>query len=445
MLWLVDGAATAGGLLAAHGAVHGGWPHGPASLAPAIALPIWALALTAFRGAAPRRGRRPFVPGLRAAAAAAAGAAIGGIACAWAGLDATWTAQVILVAALVASAPPLAARCIAWLLLRQHGLRRVVLVGPIDCRARLREHIRAHPEAGLLVVAEVGQGAAIPSETPTWEMDSLDEAVVVADADEVILSTGLDDRLLVLETMGRLLGRPLVVRYVPDPDTVPFFFPRPADIAGLPAIDLSRGPLSPSAELAKWIEDKVVAGAALLLLGLPMLVIAAIIKATSPGPALFVQERHGRNGKVIRVLKFRTMRQEACSPDIETGQFKQAAKGDMRVTRFGQFLRNSSLDEIPQFINVLRGDMSVVGPRPHAIAHNLRFARDIGELMRRHYVKPGITGLAQISGARGETRTVEDMRRRVALDLEYLRRWSPWLDLSIIAKTLVAGWINRHP
>ena len=111
----------------------------------------------------------------------------------------------------------------------------------------------------------------------------------------------------------------------------------------------------------------------------------------------------------------------------------------------GRFLRNTSLDELPQFLNVLLGDMSVVGPRPHVVALNHRFAADIGELMRRHYVKPGITGLAQISGARGETRTVDDMRRRVAFDLEYLRRWSLWLDLGIIARTVVAGWVNRHP
>lgn len=176
-----------------------------------------------------------------------------------------------------------------------------------------------------------------------------------------------------------------------------------------------------------------------------MLLIAAVIKLTSPGPVLFIQERHGRYGKAIRVLKFRTMRAEHCSPDTDSGQFKQVAKGDMRVTGFGRFLRNTSFDELPQFLNVLAGDMSVVGPRPHAIAHNLRFARDIGELMRRHYVKPGITGLAQISGSRGETHTVEDMRRRVAFDLEYLRRWSLWLDVTIILRTFFSGWINRHP
>jgi putative colanic acid biosynthesis UDP-glucose lipid carrier transferase len=139
------------------------------------------------------------------------------------------------------------------------------------------------------------------------------------------------------------------------------------------------------------------------------------------------------------------MRFDACTQDVTTGKFRQATQGDARITPFGRFLRNTSLDETPQFLNVLLGDMSVVGPRPHPMALNRKFGRDIGELMRRHYVKPGITGLAQVSGARGETRTVEDMRRRVDFDLEYLRNWSLWLDVTIIAKTIFGGWINRQP
>lgn len=445
LFWTTDAVAALGGLAIAHWWVHGAWPHGPPVLALAVALPCCVLALLSTGGAVLPRGRTPLSPAFRAGAAAATGAAVGAGAAAWSGLSEAWTGSTVAVAAILAAVPPMLLRCIAWLVLRNRGHRRVVLVGPIDCRARLREHLQAHPEAGLSVVAEVGPGAAVLTGIPTWGLEALEEAVTSTDADEVVLSTGLDDRLLVLEAMGRLLGRPLVMRYVPDAETLPMFFPRPADIAGLPAIDLSRGPLSPAAELAKWVEDKLVATVALLVLGIPMLAIAAAIRLSSPGPVFFVQERHGRYGKPIRVLKFRTMRAEVCSPDVDTGQFKQAAKGDMRVTPLGRFLRNTSLDEVPQFLNVLRGDMSVVGPRPHAIAHNLRFARDIGELMRRHYVKPGITGLAQISGARGETRTVEDMRRRVAYDLEYLRRWSLWLDLTLILRTFVGGWINRNP
>lgn len=131
--------------------------------------------------------------------------------------------------------------------------------------------------------------------------------------------------------------------------------------------------------------------------------------------------------------------------DPTPDDFKQATQGDPRITPIGNFLRKSSLDELPQFLNVLRGDMSIVGPRPHAIRHNQQFAGSIAELMRRHYVKPGITGLAQINGARGETRTINDMRRRVELDLAYIRTWSLWLDLKIILLTPLRGFINRQP
>jgi lipopolysaccharide/colanic/teichoic acid biosynthesis glycosyltransferase len=131
--------------------------------------------------------------------------------------------------------------------------------------------------------------------------------------------------------------------------------------------------------------------------------------------------------------------------DPAPDDFKQATVGDPRITPIGHFLRKSSLDELPQFLNVLRGDMSIVGPRPHAIRHNQQFAGSIAELMRRHYVKPGITGLAQINGARGETRTINDMRRRVELDLAYIRNWSLWLDLKIILLTPIRGFINRQP
>lgn len=354
----------------------------------------------------------------------------------------TW-ATAVAGAGLAGSAGLLVHLLVRWLW--PHERRRVLLVGPVDCRARLREHLALHPEAGLEVVAEVGPGVTILAGCPAYPLGELEAAVVGTDPNEVLVSTGFDDHLLLMDVMARLLTRPLIVRYVPDPEALPLFCPRQTNLAGMPAIDLSRGPLTADAELVKWCEDKFVATVALLLLGLPMLAIAAAIKLTSPGPALFTQERHGRGGKTIRVYKFRTMQFQHCSADVLADTFIQAQRGDVRITPIGRFLRKTSLDETPQFLNVLFGDMSAVGPRPHLLALNQRFACDIGELMRRHYVKPGITGLAQINGARGETRTVEDMRRRVNLDLEYLRTWSLWLDLSILARTLVGGWINRQP
>lgn len=385
---------------------------------------------------------RPWSTALSGTVSVTAAVALAWLAAAACG-EAHWRALWLSVA--IAAPAVLATRALLVLAILRGPERRIVLVGPLDCRLRLREHLAQHPELACRIVAEVGPGVAVGIDAPTHGMAELETIVAQLDPDEVLLSTGFDDRLLLMEAMARLLTRPLIVRYVPDPDAVPLFCPRPADIAGLPAIDLSNGPLTPGAECLKWIEDKTVAMAALAILGGPMLLIALAIRITSPGPALFVQERQGRFGRPIRVYKFRTMRIDQCSQDPTTGKFRQAGQGDARITALGRFLRNTSLDELPQFLNVLFGDMSVVGPRPHVRALNRRFANDIGELMRRHYVKPGITGLAQISGARGETRTVEDMRRRVNLDLEYLRGWSLWLDISIIARTLVAGWINRHP
>ncbi len=166
-----------------------------------------------------------------------------------------------------------------------------------------------------------------------------------------------------------------------------------------------------------------------------MLAIAAVIKSTSPGPVLFRQRRYGLDGREIVVYKFRTM------TVLEDGdQIRQATRGDTRVTRIGAFLRRSSLDELPQFINVLQGRMSVVGPRPHAIAHNELYRRQIKGYMIRHKVKPGITGWAQVNGLRGETDTLEKMQKRIEYDLAYLRHWSLRWDLEIVLRTIFVVW-----
>lgn len=441
LLWSIDLAIAAAAPVCAMRLDAGRWPEGPALLAAPLAAALVALIAHAAGLPLPGPGR-PWRPALLGALAVGAPTAAAAALTALTG-GAAWAA--VAAAAALAAPSAAAARLLVWIARRWSAARRVVLVGPLDCRLRLREHLQRHPQLGYRIVGEVGPGIAVGADLQARPLAELEAAVADADPDEVLLSTGFDDRLLLMEAMTRLLSRPLIVRYIPDPEAVPLFCPRPADIAGLPAIDLSNGPLGPAAECAKWVEDKAVALAALAVLGAPMLLIALAIRLSSPGPALFVQERQGRYGRPIRVYKFRTMRADQCTQDVITGKFRQAGHGDARITPLGRFLRNTSLDELPQFLNVLLGDMSVVGPRPHVRALNRRFATDIGELMRRHYVKPGITGLAQISGARGETRTVEDMRRRVDLDLEYLRTWSLWLDVSIIARTLVAGWINRHP
>jgi putative colanic acid biosynthesis UDP-glucose lipid carrier transferase len=213
-------------------------------------------------------------------------------------------------------------------------------------------------------------------------------------------------------------------------------------IGSLPATVLVERPLDGPISTLKDAFDRLVAIGLLTLLAPLMLLVALAIKLDSPGPVLFRQMRVGFDRRPIEVLKFRTMRHELCdAPGAAT--VKQATRDDHRVTRVGRFLRRSSLDELPQLFNVLKGDMSLVGPRPHAVAHNDHYAALIDGYLGRHRVKPGITGWAQVNGCRGETITVDDMRRRIALDLQYIDNWSLGLDLKILLRTPLVGFVNE--
>ena len=212
------------------------------------------------------------------------------------------------------------------------------------------------------------------------------------------------------------------------------------DILGLPVVNLNASPMRGINQLIKDVEDKILAAVILVMVSPLMLAIATIIKITSPGPILFKQMRHGWDGRPIKVYKFRTMKAHEETTDGVT----QARYNDPRVTTFGRFLRSTSLDELPQFYNVLQGKMSVVGPRPHAIAHNEYYMDQIDSYMQRHKVKPGITGWAQVNGWRGETETLDKMKRRVEHDLYYIENWSFWFDIKIIFLTLVKGFANRN-
>jgi putative colanic acid biosynthesis UDP-glucose lipid carrier transferase len=189
-------------------------------------------------------------------------------------------------------------------------------------------------------------------------------------------------------------------------------------------------PLQGRRAVAKRLLDITLAAALLVTLTPIMLTVALLVRCTSPGPVLFKQRRYGLNGEQIMVRKFRTMTVIEDGPSIV-----QAAKADARLTSVGGSLRRYSLDELPQLFDVLQGTMSLVGPRPHAVAHNELYRKLIKGYMVRHKVLPGITGWAQINGLRGETKTVDEMETRVLYDLEYLRRWSIKLDLKILAKT----------
>ncbi|NRA16435.1 MAG: undecaprenyl-phosphate glucose phosphotransferase [Oceanospirillaceae bacterium] len=203
------------------------------------------------------------------------------------------------------------------------------------------------------------------------------------------------------------------------------------EVAGIPIICLNESPVMVSRVMIsiKHFTDKLISVVMLVLLA-PLLVITAIaVKITSPGPILFKQQRNGYDGSVIYIWKFRSMRVH------EDSEVKQATKDDLRITKLGAFLRRSSIDELPQLFNVLQGSMSLVGPRPHAIAHNHYYSARISTYMVRHRIKPGITGLAQINGCRGETETIDKMQRRVDYDLQYINNWSLWEDYRILLKT----------
>lgn len=202
--------------------------------------------------------------------------------------------------------------------------------------------------------------------------------------------------------------------------------------AGMPTVTLGRKPLSSSELMLKRLEDLVIGGTLLILLSPILLLIGLAIRLDSPGPALFRQDRHGFANGTFKVFKFRTMYQ----PKSGDAQFKQAVRNDPRVTRLGRFLRRTSIDELPQLLNVVRGEMSLVGPRPHAVALSYQFLGDVEAYLARHKMKPGITGWAQIHGLRGETETLEKMSKRVEYDLWYVDHWSILLDFRILVMTL---------
>jgi putative colanic acid biosysnthesis UDP-glucose lipid carrier transferase len=222
------------------------------------------------------------------------------------------------------------------------------------------------------------------------------------------------------------------IYFVPDFFMFDLIQARVDTVGEIPVLAITESPFSGMASVAKRWSDIAIALVALVLTAPLLLVVGLIVKFSSPGPVLFKQRRYGLDGQQISVWKFRSMR------TMDDGdQIKQAQLGDERITAIGRFIRKTSIDELPQFVNVLQGHMSVVGPRPHAVAHNETFRKVIKGYMVRHKIKPGITGWAQVNGARGETDTVEKMQRRIELDLEYLRQWSLSLDFKIIAKTVV--------
>jgi putative colanic acid biosysnthesis UDP-glucose lipid carrier transferase len=257
---------------------------------------------------------------------------------------------------------------------------------------------------------------------------------------EVWIVLPLSEQAVIETIANELISQSMTVRYVPDFFGMSLHQHSMTEISGFPLVNLYSSPMVGVNRFYKECEDKLLSLLFLILGSWLMVLIALAVKFTSPGPILFRQKRHGWNGKIIKVYKFRTMYQHQAAP----GEVKQASRHDARITRLGKFLRRTSLDELPQLLNVLQGRMSLVGPRPHAIEHNEHYKKLLGNYMQRYKVKPGITGWAQVSGYRGETKTLDQMERRVAYDRYYIENWSVRFDIKIILLTVVRGFINKN-
>jgi putative colanic acid biosynthesis UDP-glucose lipid carrier transferase len=248
----------------------------------------------------------------------------------------------------------------------------------------------------------------------------------------IYLSLPMMSQPRILDVLDELKDTTASIYFVPDMFVTDLIQGQIGAVCGMPVISVCETPFTGSNGIVKWISDITLSILILILISPILLIIALAVKFDSPGPVIFKQRRYGLDGDEILVYKFRSM--SVC----EDGQdIQQAQKNDNRLTRLGAFLRKSSLDELPQFINVLQGRMSIVGPRPHAVAHNELYRNLIKGYMIRHKVKPGITGWAQVNGFRGETDTLDKMQSRINFDLDYLRNWTLKLDLQIILKTVL--------
>ncbi|OED44506.1 undecaprenyl-phosphate glucose phosphotransferase [Endozoicomonas sp. (ex Bugula neritina AB1)] len=258
--------------------------------------------------------------------------------------------------------------------------------------------------------------------------------------DECWLCLPLANHDVLKPLLFALRHQTLNIRFMPGLADLPLLNYKATPIGGFYSLDISCSPMDESSRIIKRLEDVVIGSVILLFISPIMLAVAAAVKFTSKGPVLFKQKRHGANGQPVEIYKFRSMKVH----EEKDGQVTQAMQGDSRITKVGAFIRRTSLDELPQFINVLQGRMSIVGPRPHALAHNEYYKDLVQSYMKRHKVKPGITGLAQVRGFRGETDTLDKMERRVECDLEYINNWSLWQDIKIIIGTVFKGFMNPN-
>jgi Undecaprenyl-phosphate glucose phosphotransferase len=330
------------------------------------------------------------------------------------------------------------------LLARGYLRERIALVGASERAARIARHLAQQPSHDIMLVGLFDDRRARPA-APLEGcalLGTTDDLVAEArkrhfDRIIVTLPWTAEQRLRVL--LNKLRAVPCAIDLCPTNIIWDFGNSDVRRVGGIPLVAIANRQVGTETELVKWIEDAVVASLLLVLLGPLMLAIALLIKLDSPGPVIFRQRRLGFNNRVFEIFKFRSMG----ANESARGDVRQATPNDPRITRVGRFLRRSSLDELPQIFNVLRGEMSVVGPRPLAVQHNVEFASLVDDYFARHNFKPGITGWAQIHGLRGLTDTPEKIRARAEYDIHYVENWSLLLDVKILLWSTVRVWFQR--
>lgn len=375
----------------------------------------------------------------------------------WAGTWALSTWSLLMLSRMILRLGLNRARALGW------NQRRILIAGSLPMASKVARHLQGEAWTGLEVraivltrdargnpsqAASLSTQAGLPPQAPTMgklarsivqltevELDSLPGLVEREEVDQVWLTIPLSEVEHTLEVIHALRHSTVDIRLVPDLPGLRLLNRPITEVAGLAVIDLSVSPMVGGNRIIKAIEDRVLALGILILVSPLMLLIAIGIKLDSPGPVIYRQERMGWNGRTFQMLKFRSMR-----TDADAGQLRWGSARDKPVTRLGNLLRRTSLDELPQFFNVLRGEMSIVGPRPERPEFVERFKAEIPDYMKKHLVKAGITGWAQVHGLRGDT-SLED---RIAHDLYYIEHWSLWMDLKIMLLTVWRGFTDPN-
>jgi putative colanic acid biosynthesis UDP-glucose lipid carrier transferase len=330
---------------------------------------------------------------------------------------------------------------------RGYNTRAAAIVGMTELGEQLAIQVRALPSLGLEVHGFYDDRAEerchpIPDSLGkrAGSLRDVVDAARTGEIDLIYIAFPLRAEPRIAELLRQLSDTTASVYLAADFLAFDLLHARWGTLGGVPTVSLHETPFYGVDGWLKRLEDIVLGALILMIIAIPMLIIGICVKLTSPGPAVFRQRRYGLNGEVIYVLKFRSM----TVTEDSTDEIRQATAGDARITKLGAFLRRTNLDELPQFLNVMEGTMSIVGPRPHAVAHNELYRKKILGYMLRHKVKPGITGWAQINGWRGETDTLEKMEKRVEHDLDYIRNWSLLWDLQIIFMTVFASGARRN-